>query len=275
VKKGKRALPEDEEGVAYDFGLLDRAAGRGMGRREASAESGAGDPLKAYMTPDGSAARLTARLRAMPSSKVDAVLRGIADEAKRALPPGARAQPTGEFVLLQDMTAALPYAMLVGLCWATLLIVGSMGLLFRSARLAAVAAIPASIPILGVYGIMGWVGIWLSVPTAMISSVVLGLAVDSTILFLSRYRDERAEGRPRREAVEGMLLHAGQSVTYSNLTLIFGFAVGVVSRFPPIRDFGTLTSLTVAASYLGALCLLPALIFSAPAGTLRDERTRE
>src|SRR4029077_21029812 len=106
-------------------------------------------------------------------------------------------------------------------------------------------ALPASIPILFVYGLMGWLGIWLSVPTSMISSVVLGLAVDSTILFLSRYRDERAEGRPRRDAVRAIPPNPGQSATYPNLTLIFGFAIGVVSKFPPIRDFGVLTSLTV------------------------------
>ncbi|HVY60953.1 MAG TPA: MMPL family transporter, partial [Planctomycetota bacterium] len=261
VKRHARELPADQAQLDYYWGLLERAA---------AAAGPDQDPLRVFMTKDGAHARLTARLKSMPASANMRILRGFAEEARRVMPPGTSAQPTGEFVLLQDMTDALPYAMLEGLVWATLLIVGSMGVLFRSARLALLAAVPASIPIVGVYGIMGWTGIWLSVPTSMISSVVLGLAVDSTILFLSRYRDERAEGRPRREAVERMLLNAGQSVTYSNLTLIFGFAIGVVSRFPPIRDFGVLTSLTVAASYAGALCLLPALIFSARPGSLTD-----
>src|SRR6185503_6476376 len=142
--------------------------------------------------------------------------------------------PTGDFVLLHDMTEELPYAMLRGLGLATTIIVGLIGLLFRSLKLAAVAAIPASLPILAVYGLMGWGGIWLSVPAAMISSVVLGLAVDSTILFLSRYGQERAAGLARREAVAAMLRSAGQSVSYSNLTLVCGFAIGAASRFPPV-----------------------------------------
>jgi predicted RND superfamily exporter protein len=259
VKRHKRELPPDQDALDYAFGLLDRGA----------AASKDADPLRAFLSADSGTARLSAHLRSMPSSQNIAIIRGLAAEAPKLLPAGVRAQPTGDFVLLQDMTAELPYAMLRGLVVATVLIIGAMGAVFRSVRLAAIAAIPASIPIVVVYGLMGWTGIWLSVPTAMISSVVLGLAVDSTILFLSRYRDERAEGRPRREAVVAMLENAGQSVTYSNLTLIFGFAVGAASSFPPIRDFGVLTSLTVAASYLGALLLLPALIFSARPGSLR------
>jgi len=267
VKRKARALPADQETLDIYFGILDQAAG-GKPGEAGPATRGAKDPLAGFVSSDHAAARLVARLRSLPSSENSAILAAFAREAPALLPPGFRATATGEFVLLQNMTAALPFAMLEGLVLATALIVGAMGLLFRSARLAAIAALPASIPIVAVYGLMGWTGIWLSVPTAMISSVVLGLAVDSTILFLSRYKDERALGLRRREAVAEMLRHAGQSVTYSNLTLIMGFAVGAVSSFPPIRDFSVLTSLTIAASYAGALLLLPALIYLSRPGSI-------
>ncbi len=256
----RRALPEGQPAIDEYFGLLDQA-------------KKTGDPLEAFLTPEADCARLTARLRSLPSSRNIALLSALEVKSRELFPAGIEARATGEFVLLQNMTARLPYAMLEGLAWATAFIVGSIGLLFRSVRLAALAAIPASIPILFVYGLMGWVGIWLSVPTSMISSVVLGLAVDSTILFLSRYRQERAAGHPRRESVYLMLENAGQSVTYSNLTLIFGFAVAALSRFPPVRDFGLLTSLTIAASYLGALALLPALIFAARPGSISMQKS--
>jgi hypothetical protein len=273
VKRGRRALPEDGDTVGVYFGLLERTAAAAPSPATWTAslgprDRGPADPLHGLVSRDFAAARVIARLRAAPSSAYAALLRDFAAETPALLPQGIRARATGEFVLLQNMTAALPYAMLEGLLWATALIVGSMGLLFRSLRLAALAAVPASIPIVAVYGIMGWTGIALSVPTSMISSVVLGLAVDSTILFLSRYKDERAAGLARRDAVAAMLRHAGQSVTYSNLTLICGFAVGFTSRFPPIRDFGVLTSLTIAASYLVALTLLPALIFLQRPGSI-------
>ena len=83
------------------------------------------------------AARLSVRLRAMPSSQNMAIIQGIETVAPTLLPAGVRAQPTGDFVLLQDMTAELPYAMLRGLVVATVLIIGAMGAVFRSVKLAA------------------------------------------------------------------------------------------------------------------------------------------
>lgn len=252
VKRKKRELPAEQDTLDYELGILDRAA---------AVEKG-GAPVRSFLSRDAANARLTARLASMPASKSFAVIEALRRVAAERLPASIRAEPTGAFVLLEDMTADLPRAQVKGLAIATALIVLSIGLLFRSLRLAALAALPASLPIVFVYGLMGWVGIDLSVPTAMISSIVLGLAVDSTILFLSRYRDERLAGAPRAEAVARMLECAGQAVSYSNLTLVFGFLVGIFSSFPPVRDFGLLTAATIAASYLGALFLLPALIFA-------------
>lgn len=265
VKKRGRALAADQETLDYQLGLLDRAGeARGGGRSPPAREGSA--PVHAFLSADGSRARLTARLVAMTSSRSFAVIEAVRALARERLPPGIEAEPTGSFVLLQDMTAALPYAQAEGLAIATALILGSMTLLFRSLRLGALAALPVSIPIVFVYGFMGWTGIELSIATSMISSVVLGLGVDSTILFLSRYRDERLAGASRREAIERMLERAGQSVSYSNLTLVFGFAVAVLSSFPPVRYFGLLTAGTIGVSYVGALVILPSLVFAFGAG---------
>ena len=90
--------------------------------------------------------------------------------------------------------------------------------------------------------------------------VALGLAVDSTILFLSRYRDARHEGQDHSAAILTMVTSAGQAVSYSSLTLVLGFTVSAFSGFPPVRDFGLLTASTMAFSWLGAVFVLPSLI---------------
>jgi predicted RND superfamily exporter protein len=257
VKRRGRRVPESEEMLEYDFGLLDRAEAAAARDPAAAAAS----PLRALLSPDAAHARLQVRLEALPASKAHAIIEEARRLGKALMPPGTSAVPTGPFVLMQDMTAALPRMQVRGLVFATVLIVASIAVFLRSARLGALAAVPASVPILAVYGLMGFTGIDLSTSTAMISAVVLGLAVDSTILFLSRYRDERRRGLMREEAVARMLESAGQSVSYSNLTLVFGFAVGLASSFPPIRHFALLSAATIAASYLSALILLPALIF--------------
>ena len=94
----------------------------------------------------------------------------------------------------------------------------------------------------------------------MLQRIAIGLAVDAAILLLARYRDELARGVGRGAAVRTMLATAGQSVTYSNLTLVCGFSVGAISSFPPIRNFSVLTAGTIALTYVSAILLLPALL---------------
>ena len=61
---------------------------------------------------------------------------------------------------------------------------------------------------------------------------------------------------------------AGQSITFSNLTLVAGFSVAALSGFPPVRTFGILTATTIALSYLGAIIVLPALIHTVGVGSV-------
>ncbi len=255
VRRGERSLPPDQNALDVYFGYLDRSP----------------DPIvEAFLSKDGRTARLSARVKAISSAESQRILRSIERfAAERLEPAGIRARPTGSFVLLSNMSAELVPAQVRGLGVAFALILGAMTALFASLRLGAVAAIPAAIPIAFVYGLMGFAGIALSVPTAMIASVVLGLAVDSTILFISRYRQEREAGAGAAEGLQRMLASAGQSVSYSNLILILGFSVGVVASFPPVRHFAILAGATLAASYVAAVLVLPALL-SFATGTPRE-----
>ncbi|RME53231.1 MAG: RND family transporter [Deltaproteobacteria bacterium] len=246
VRSGRRGFPRDAETLRYELRLLEHAPPE--------------SPVHLLMTPDRSVVRLTVRVGALPASEIYALIERLAQRAVQLVPPGIRVEPAGEFVLIQNMTHELPYAQLRGILLATVLIVFVISLLFRSLRAGLLAALPASLPILFVYGVMGWFGIDLSTTTSMIASVVLGLAVDSTILFLSRFLAEIQGGCSVPAATERMLETAGQSVSYSNLTLVFGFGISALSHFPPVRNFGVLCAGTIACSFLGAVFLLGALL---------------
>ncbi|GIW72877.1 MAG: hypothetical protein KatS3mg102_2419 [Planctomycetota bacterium] len=241
-----RTLPDDAQTLAVYLGLL--------------RQSGSASPVARYLAPDGSAARVTVRVRELPSSRAHALLGWIERTARELLPAGIQVHATGQFVLLQNMTHVLPRAQLRGIALAAGLIVLAIGLLFGSLRLAVLAAVPAAVPIACTYGLMGWAAIPLSTATSMIAAVVLGLAVDSTILFLAHYRERFAAGAAPAEATRATLLGAGRLVTSSNLTLVGGFAVCALSGFPPVRTFGLLAAVTIGMSYLAAILLLPALV---------------
>lgn len=243
-----RALPDDQETLDYYWGILDRAA------------SSRDSPVKLLISDDAAVARLSVRLQAGKASVTHGLIQELVAEARRLLPAGIEPRPAGQFVLIQNMTHQLPRTQLRSLLVATALIIVAIALLFGSLWAGALAALPAALPILSVYGIMGWTGVNLSTATSMIASVALGLAVDSTILFLSRYRDARHEGQDHSAAILTMVTSAGQAVSYSSLTLVLGFTVSAFSGFPPVRDFGLLTASTMAFSWLGAVFVLPSLI---------------
>src|SRR4029434_3598983 len=91
---------------------------------------------------------------------------------------------TGNFVVFSNMSTTLVHHQIQGLAVALILFLGVIAAPVRSHPLALLCAIPNGAPVLMVYGLMGWSGIALSVPTAMIASVVIGTIVDNSIYLL-------------------------------------------------------------------------------------------
>jgi hydrophobe/amphiphile efflux-3 (HAE3) family protein len=135
-----------------------------------------------------------------------------------------------------------------------------VSLIFRSAAAGLLGLIPLAISVLVQFGFMGLTGIRLDVATALLSSIMIGVGVDYTIHFLWRYREERAQDRPRGEAVATTINTTGRGIVFNALSVIVGFVVLVISSFTPIRNFGVLVVLTIFSCLVGALVVIPALV---------------
>ena len=131
--------------------------------------------------------------------------------------------------------------------------------------------VPNLFPIVIVLGIMGYAGVTLNVGTAMIGSICIGIAVDDTIHFMSRYRLRLAESRDVRQAVHATMLEVGRPIVATSVALAIGFAALFLSGFQPNREFGVLSAVTISVALVGDLVLLPACLhifrprFPAPA----------
>jgi len=118
-------------------------------------------------------------------------------------------------------------------------------------------AIPNGAPVLMVYGLMGWSGIALSVPTAMIASVVIGTIVDNSIYLLAPFRDAfRREANYMTGLIE-MVRASGRAVVFSTVTLAVGFWVGVFSAFVPTVHFAVLAGAAFLLGLISQFVLLP------------------
>ncbi len=105
---------------------------------------------------------------------------------------------------------------------------------------------------------MGWFGVPLDLATVMVASIVLGLAVDSTIHTLAHHRERRREVGARAAVVE-KLERAAPAYLLTAAILCAGFGVCGLSDFAPTARFGQLAAAALALSLVANLLLVPAL----------------
>ena len=109
-------------------------------------------------------------------------------------------------------------------------------------------------------GLMGYIGIKLRPSTAMTFSIALGIAVDNTIHFLARFRQEYKLSGDYEKAVSETLLTTGKAIISTGVILSLGFLVLYFSEFVPNHEFGLLATIIIIAAVCGSLILLPVLI---------------
>jgi hypothetical protein len=148
----------------------------------------------------------------------------------------------------------------IGITLAFLFVVISAS--FRSWRTGLLGMVPNVLPCLLLYGGIAALDRPLSVASAMIGSVLLGLVVDDTIHFLYRHHRARRRGEPTRVAVVSALRHAGRPIVITSLVLGCGFALCVFGTLDTTREFSILAASTIALALLADLLLLPALLLT-------------
>lgn len=220
---------------------LDGVAGPGGPPR--LAEDGTG-LITALLEPAGS----TARERTFLEAEELARTRGW-----------SAAHATGSAVRVARDSGAIARGEIYGLA-ATFLALGPciwIGL--RSHRLTLAGLAANAMPCLLMHGGLALAGRPLSVASAMIGSVILGLVVDDAIYFLHGYRAERGRAQPRL-AIARTLQVSGRAMTVTSLVLALGFLAGLCGELATTREFGLLASTTILAALGANLFLLPALL---------------
>lgn len=149
------------------------------------------------------------------------------------------------------------------LIMAVLVIIILLFLLFNSLKMVIISMIPNLLPLLLTAAMMGFFNIPVKPSTVLIFSIALGISVDNTIHFLSRYRMELKTNKWYiKPSVYQALIETGYSMIYSSSVLFFGFIIFVLSSFGGIEAMGFLISFTLIMAVLSNLILLPSLLLS-------------
>ena len=133
-------------------------------------------------------------------------------------------------------------------------------ILFRSLKIMMIAMAVNVIPISVIFGVMGVLDIPLDMMTITIASIAIGIAVDDTIHYLHRYKEEYHKDFDAVKAMKRAHKSVGYAMYYTSITIMIGFFVLVLSEFTPTIYFGLLTVLAMLSALIADLVLLPALL---------------
>ena len=208
---------------------------------------------------DKSATRLTATLYNLGSKELIAL-------EQRALAYFIANWPQYQ---LSAASAALMFAyigernmasMLTTLPLALLLISALLLVSLRSWRLGLISIIPNLVPALIGFGLWGLLVGEINLALSVVASMSLGIIVDDTVHFLSKYRHAREEGRDSEQAVRYAFHSVGRALCITTLVLVAGFSVLMFSGFRLNSDMGLLTSGIILIALLVDLFFLPACL---------------
>ncbi len=142
--------------------------------------------------------------------------------------------------------------------------------LFLSWKVGLIAIVVNLFPIIINFGIMGWLGVELSMVTSLIASIAIGLAVDDTIHYLFRYNREFKKDLDSKRALGETLKQVGRPIVFTTVTICVGFSILMFSNFKPTAVFGIMMAITMLSALVGDLILLPSLMQHVELVTLWD-----
>jgi hypothetical protein len=223
---------------------------------------GASSGYGAFVSPDGRHARILLRLRDAGTRRELELLRDLEARLAEAFPAGGgiEARLTDDVYLHARAMDRFVRDLLWSLAGASAIIFGVIAVLFWSARLGLAAILPNLTPLLMTLGYMGIRGYQMNAGNVIVFAISLGIAVDGTIHFLARFREEIKVRGGAAQAIWRSYISTGRAIVLTCLLIVSGLSVLLLSEFLPSRHFAELTAVTMLGALVGDLFLLPACL---------------
>ena len=132
--------------------------------------------------------------------------------------------------------------------------------LFRNITLSLIGVVPNFMAAFLILGIIGLLEIPLDMMTITIAAITIGIAVDNSIHYIYRFKEEYKKIRNYNQTVEKCHNTVGVAIINTSITIVFGFSILVLSNFIPTIYFGIFTGMAMLLALISVLTLLPKLI---------------
>ena len=210
---------------------------------------------------DKSATRLTVTIEQMPTSQIQAFIARSEGWLKVETPDYMNSQATGAAVMFSHIFQRNAESMLKGNVIAVIAISLIMIFTLRSTKYGMLSLIPNTVPLLITFGVWALLVGQVGVAAATVTSTSLGIIVDNTVHFLSKYlRARREKGLDQPQAIRYAFTTVGEAIVITTVILCVGFSVLAFSTFMINAQMGLLTALAILIALLVDFILLPALL---------------
>ena len=171
------------------------------------------------------------------------------------------AKGTGPAMMFAKITRRNIASMMLGTGFGFLLISGILMFALRSVRMGIISLIPNVVPTLAAFGVWAMVVGEVGFAVSVIAGLSIGIIVDDTVHFLSKYNRARRQ-MSARAAVDHAFEHVGPALVATTIIVTVGFSMLGMSTFRVTAYMGGLTALTVMCALVVDFLLLPALLIA-------------
>ena len=166
----------------------------------------------------------------------------------------------GVLILFNNLLQSLFKSQILTLGFVMFGIFAMFVILFKNIKLSLIGVIPNFIAAFFILGIIGILNIPLDMMTITIAAITIGIAVDNSIHYIYRFKEEFKQIGNYEKTVNYCHSTVGIAILNTSITIVFGFSILVFSNFIPTIYFGVFTGLAMMFAMLSVLTLLPALL---------------
>jgi len=239
-------LPQDQELSAQYLLLYEMSLPYGL-------------DLNNQLNIDKSGTRITVILKNLGSKEItefETRARNWLEENARNLSVMA-SSPSLMFAHIGEMNMR---SLLQGSIVALIFISGLLMYALRSWRLGLISLVPNLFPAAVGFGIWALISGEINMGLSIVISMTLGIIVDDTVHFLSKYRHARLQGKTAEEGVRYAFSSVGRALLITTMMLAVGFSVLATSSFRLNSDMGLLTAIIIVVALLVDFLILPAFL---------------
>ena len=166
----------------------------------------------------------------------------------------------GVLILFNNLLQSLFKSQILTLGFVMMGILLMFLILFRNIKLSLIGVVPNFIAAFFILGIIGILEIPLDMMTITIAAITIGIAVDNSIHYIYRFKEEFQKIGNYNKTIEKCHASVGVAIVNTSITIVFGFAILVLSNFIPTIYFGIFTGIAMLLAMISVLTLLPSLI---------------